>query len=180
MAYGWEGERIRLAPLEPERHLDNAVRWLNDPRVTEWLLIGDHPITRVAEQKFFDQVSDTEIVFAIETLDGRHLGMSGIHHVNYRDGTAMTGSFIGSVEDWGKGFGTEASQVRAYYAFEVLGLRQLRSGHLGGNLRSSGMLRRTGYVEVGCYPRRHWKRGAYRDSHLYVLEADVWRANRQP
>jgi hypothetical protein len=34
MAYGWEGEAVRLVPLERGAHLENALRWFNDPEIT--------------------------------------------------------------------------------------------------------------------------------------------------
>lgn len=166
---------MRLVPVDVERHLENALRWVNDPVVTEWLLIGDHPTTRAMEREFFEARSESEILFAIETIEGRHIGMSGIHGVSYRHGFAHTGSFLGDPELWGQGLGTEASKLRARYAFEVLGLRQLESSHLGGNERSAGMLLRTGYQPVGVSPERYWKRGAYRDDHRYLLRRERWR-----
>ena len=58
MAYGWEGERVRLVPLDEARHLANALAWLNDPQVTEWTLIGDTPITRLGEEAYFRRMSE--------------------------------------------------------------------------------------------------------------------------
>jgi hypothetical protein len=34
---GLRGERVRLVPSEPEQHLDNAIRWFNDPEITNLL-----------------------------------------------------------------------------------------------------------------------------------------------
>ena len=44
MAFGWEGSKVRLVPLDKARHLENAVLWLNDPKLTAWTLIGDFPL----------------------------------------------------------------------------------------------------------------------------------------
>jgi RimJ/RimL family protein N-acetyltransferase len=173
MAYGWEGELTRLVPLDKEKHLENALKWLNDPEVTEWLLIGDFPITRLAEEDYFDsamRAGGSEVAFAIETLDGEHLGFSGMHGVDFRHGVAKTGTVLGAKEKWGKGFGTDAAKVRARYAFEVLGLRLLTSSILEGNERSMKMQLKAGYREVGRIPKRYWKRGAYRDEILTCLE----------
>ncbi len=173
MAYGWEGEKVRLVPLDKERHLANAVAWLNDPEVTAWTLIGDLPITRLWEEAYFDRVmrgDPAEITFAIETLAGEHVGFTGLHRIDYRDGVATTGTLIGRKELWGQGLGADAARVRTRWAFEVLGLRLLLSEVLDGNDASLRMLRRCGYREVGRIPRRHFKRGAYRDALLFALE----------
>ena len=173
MAYGWEGEKVRLVPLDKEKHLANAVAWLNDPEVTEWTLIGDTPIARLGEEEFFDRImrgDPAEITFAVETLAGEHVGFAGLHHVDYRHGVALTGSIIGRRDLWRQGLGTDAARTRTRYAFEVLGLRLLLSEALADNEASIRMLKRCGYVEVGRIPRRYFKRGAYRDLVLFALE----------
>jgi RimJ/RimL family protein N-acetyltransferase len=175
MPFGWEGKLTRLVPLDKEKHLENAYRWLNDPEVTQWLLIGDMPLTMAAEEAYFEAHSkpnDTEVAFAIETLDGRHLGFSGIHRIDHRHGTAMTGTVLGAKDMWGKGFGTDAAIVRARYCFEVLGLRLLTSSVLVGNERSLRMQLRAGYKQCGLIPKRFWKRGAYRDEMLTYMLPD--------
>jgi RimJ/RimL family protein N-acetyltransferase len=170
----WKGERVQLVPLDEDRHLKNAMRWVNDPLVTQWLLIGDLPITRAAELDYFETVDKDprQVAFAIETLDGEHIGFSGLHGIDYRHGFSGTGSFIGDPDNWGKGYGKDAVRVRSRYAFEVLGLRMLYSGAIEGNQRSLRMLAACGYRECGRRPKRYWKRGQFRDEILMFLEAD--------
>ena len=176
MAHGWTGDRVRLVPLDRGRHLDNAIAWLNDTEVTAWTLIGDFPIGRLAETEFFDRAeradpwSAGDVTLAVETLDGEHVGFTGIHRIDWRNGCGTTGTVIGRSELWGRGLGSDAARVRTRYAFEVLGLRLLLSEALDGNTASIRMLERVGYVQVGRIPRRHFKRGAYRDALLFALE----------
>jgi RimJ/RimL family protein N-acetyltransferase len=176
MGYGWEGERVRLVPLDKEKHAANALLWVNDPDVTETILSGDIPITRLAEEDFFEKMSapagahPSDIVFAVETLEGEHIGLAGLHRIDYRHGVALTGTIIGPAGFRGKGYGTDAAAVRTRYAFEVLGLRMLMSEVFAENAASLKMLARAGYREVGRIPRRYWKRGAFRDVVLLVAE----------
>lgn len=179
MGYGWEGRAVRLTPLDKERHLENAVRWMNDPRVTEWLLVGDFPLTKLAEEEWLEAASkrsESDIAFAIETLDGRHIGFSGIHNISFRHGFATTGSLLGEPELWGKGYGTDAALVRARYCFEVLGLRMLLSDYLDGNESSAKMQLKAGYVEYGRVPGKYWKRNAFRDHILTRLSRETLQA----
>src|SRR4051812_2849790 len=118
MAYGWEGERIRLVPLDKARHLENVLAWMNDPDLTETILSGDVPLSRLAEEEVFDKFSatqgphPTDILFAVETLAGEHIGICGLHQIEYRHGVAVTGTIIGPAEARGKGYGTEAARLR--------------------------------------------------------------------
>jgi RimJ/RimL family protein N-acetyltransferase len=178
MAFGWEGELTRLVPLDKSKHMANAVTWLNDPVVTEWIVQGDFPLTRLGEEEYFDNAAkqdETSANFAIETHEGVHLGFSGIIHIDWRHGFAVTGSFIGRMDFWGKGYGSDAARTRTRYAFEVLGLRVLLSEVMRGNERSIRMLTGAGYREAGCLPGRYWKRGAYRDLLQMVITRDDWK-----
>jgi len=178
MAYGWEGEKIRLVPLDKERHAANMQVWMNDYDMTETILSGDLPTTRAAEDEWFDKLCaapgehPSDIVFAVETLAGEHVGICGIHQISYRHGTAVTGTIIGPPDARGKGYGAEAARLRTRFCFEVLGLRMLISEVFTENEASLRMLTRAGYKEVARIPRRFWKRGAYRDVVLLIAERE--------
>ena len=178
MAYGWEGEKVRLVPLDRERHAANFQAWLNDPDLTDTILSGDFPLTRAAEDEWLDKQCATlgqhpeHIVFAVETLAGEHVGLCGLHEINYRHGSAVTGTIIGPPDARGLGYGAEAARLRTRYAFEVLGLRMLISHVFPENEASLRMLARAGYREAGRIPRRYWKRGAYRDLVILVAERE--------
>jgi RimJ/RimL family protein N-acetyltransferase len=175
MSYGWEGEKVRLVPLDRDKHLDNALRWFNDPTITEWLETGDWPLTRGAEEEFFraaernDRVS---VQFAVENLEGEHVGFSGLRSIDWQSRVAVSGSVIGRADLWRQGLGTDAANVRNRYAFEVLGLRLLIATVIAENAASLAMLAKAGYTEVGRVPQRYWKRGAYRDQVILVLHRD--------
>lgn len=177
MTVGWEGEKVRLVPLDKERHLANALAWFNDPEVTEWTLVGDTPITRLAEEEFFDRVmrgDSAELTFAVETRAGEHVGFAGFHQVDHRHGVGSTGAVVGRKDLWRQGLGTDIVRVRTRFAFEVLGLRLLLSEVMAGNEASERMLRRVGFREVGRIPRRYFKRGCFRDAVIFALERSDW------
>ncbi len=180
MQFGWEGEKVRLVPLDRQKHFDNCVRWFNDPAVTRFTLMGDFPLTRVAEEDFFERCSRptesaTDLVFAIETLADveEHIGVCGMHNISFRHGTATTGTLIGRPQLWGKGYGSDAVRIRTRFAFEVLGLRLLLSEVMAENVASLHVLAKSGYREVGRIPKRWWKRGAYRDVVLLAAHRDA-------
>lgn len=175
MTYGWEGEKVRLVPLDREKHLENALKWFNDPEITEWLETGDWPLTRGAEEEFFrgaERQDRSSVQFAVESLQGEHVGFSGLRSIDWQSQVAVSGSVIGRKDLWGKGLGSDAARVRNRYAIEVLGLRLLVATVIADNSRSMAMLARVGYAEVGRVPERYWKRGAYRDQVLLTLHRD--------
>ncbi|MFC1610487.1 GNAT family N-acetyltransferase [Myxococcota bacterium] len=174
---GWQGEKVRLVPIDKEKHLDNVIRWLNDPDVTHWLIIGTMPVTKLAEEAFFDQMAtsqDKDILFAVETLDGQHVGITGLHQIDWIHSVATTGTVIGEKALWRKGLGTDTAITRSCYAFDVLNLRLLMVEVIDGNEASLKMLKNLGYRETGRIPQRYWQRGEYCDAIQLVLSRDEW------
>ena len=181
MGIGWEGEKVRLVPLDFDRHFENCYQWINDPEVNEWLAVGDFPMSRLAEREWFEARQKStypELALAIETLDGVHIGNTGLHRIDFRHGTALTGSLIGDKENRGKGYGTDAARVRAWYCFHVLGLRMLYSEYFADNELSKRMQEKAGYKQYGVRPQAMWKRGEHRDMVLTYLSREDWLAAR--
>jgi len=98
MTYGWEGAKVRLVPLDKQKHLENVLLWFDDPEITQWTLTGDWPLSRLAEEEFFDRITrseQTDLVLAIETLDGEHIGVCGIHQIDWRNVATQVGVSCG-------------------------------------------------------------------------------------
>ncbi len=176
---GWTSERLRLVPLEPDRHLEATYRWINDPQVAQFLPDGEFGFTRPRQQSWFDDNSRTAakgqapVVFAVELLDGTHIGDSGIFKLDKANGYANTATLLGP-EFQNKGYGTEATKLRAWYCFHVLGLRLLESGYYEGNHGSRKMQENAGYVEAVRTPKRFWCRGQFVDGVRTVLTRERW------
>jgi len=177
MAFGYLGKKVRLVPYERTKHMDNAYRWINDEKISEWLGLGDYPVSLLSEAQWFDDCekgSPTRADFAIETLDGEHIGFSNLFKMDLQSRTAHSGSLIGATEHWGKGYGSDAARVRARYAFERLNMRILFSSYLDGNTKSANMQAAAGYLEWGRMPLANWKCGAYRDHIHTYLTRERW------
>lgn len=182
MGFGLEGRLVRLVPIDLDRHEENYFRWVNDPEVSQNLMV-EYPITRLAERGFLESVSGmggTDVVFPIELLDGAHIGTSGIHRIDHVQKSAVTGSFIGEAQYRGKGYGTEAAILRAHYCFYRLGLRQVYSSFIGTNEASLAMQRKVGYEIYGVRPAALWKCGEWQDETLTVLTRDRFYGLHKP
>ena len=173
---GLRGPRVRLVPLEKERHLENYVRWFNDPEVTRYLL--QHlPLSRSAEEAFFDSLvkADDAVVWAIHDEADRHIGGTGLHRINWRDRSATSGIVIGEKSAWGQGYGSEVMQVRTAWAFEELGLHRIESECFVENVGSARCLAKAGYRQVGLARQKRWRQGAWHDCILWeILDEDFF------
>ena len=98
------GKRIVLCALQKERHLENSTRWVNDPENRRTLFL-QQPLAPENNSSWLEHAAqgNTNQTFAIELLDGTHIGSMGLHKINWIDGTTTTGAVIGEKKYRGKG-----------------------------------------------------------------------------
>ncbi len=121
----------KLAMLRPPRPDDAPVMigWFEDMEVTRFMALH-HPPSLEMEKEWLERMarSPDDVVWAIEH-QGRPVGASAIHAINWKYGYGTTGTTIGDRSLWGKGIGGETMQLRTSYAFTQLPLRKLKSGY---------------------------------------------------
>lgn len=175
---GLQGEKVRLVPVDRNQHLDNAVRWMNDPEVTRFLHLSTG-VTPGMEAEWIDRVQrrDTEYVWAIHDERGRHIGFTGLHHIDWRNRKATSGIVIGDRDAWGRGYATDAMRVRTKFAFETLNLHRIESEAFSENAASQRALEKVGYRREGVLRKRTWSEGRWHDSITYaILDEDYFAA----
>jgi RimJ/RimL family protein N-acetyltransferase len=168
-----EGKLVRLRPPRPD---DAAVMitWFEDLEVTRFLLLR-HPPSIEQEKEWFDKMAKDpdQVLWAVEH-DGRTVGVTGIHQIDWRNGFGTTGTLIGDKAVWGKGIGREVMQLRAKYAFNQLPLRKLKSGYLDGNEASARAQAAAGYREVGRYRADMFFDGKWVDHVITEVLREDW------
>ncbi len=170
-----KGKKTILRPLRKATDFELCLRWINDPEVNQYLLIH-FPLTEKKEEEWFDKVANdpNEVVLGIETLDGRLIGTMGLHRINSKDRTAMTGALIGEKEYWGKGFGTDAKMTLLDYAFNTLNLRKINSSVYAFNKRSLKYNLKCGYKIEGVRKKQIFRNGKYNDEILIAVFKENW------
>ena len=168
-----EGKLVRLRPPRPD---DAAVMitWFEDMEVTRFLLLR-HPPSIEQEKEWFDKMAKDpdQVLWAVEH-EGRTVGVTGIHQIDWRNGFGTTGTLIGAKAVWGKGIGREVMQLRASYAFNQLPLRKLKSGYLDGNEASARAQAAAGYREVGRYRADMFFDGKWLDHVITEVLREDW------
>ena len=119
------GEKVALGPLCKDLSLTYQ-RWFNDFRILRALggIAVPLPLTLEQEQQWYERavtrnVARLRVFFTIFELGtGRPmLANTGLHGIDYRNGTAEFTIAIGEPDARGKGYGTEATQLMLDYAF---------------------------------------------------------------
>ena len=166
-----KGFKTVLRPLRKETDIEPILRWFNDTEVTRYLLMGSRPLSYQEEVEWMDKrhQSLTDMVLAIETLDGKYIGNIGFHNINHLDRTATSGTSIGEKEYWGRGYGTDAKMSLLYHAFYSMNLRKINSAAIAYNKRSINYSLGCGYKIEGVRKQQIFKEGAYHDEVLLAL-----------
>lgn len=176
-----EGKKVILRPLDKKKDLEKCTKWINDSEVRQFIS-AYLPTTRKEEEEWFDKEKKDEIRLAIETKKGKFIGTIGLSKIDFRSGTATTGTCIGEKDYWGKGYGTDAKMILLDYAFNVLNLRKISSRAFAFNKRSINYSKKCGYQIEGTLKKDCFVNGKYVDAIcLAVFKKDwskIWKEYR--
>ena len=75
---------------------------------------------------------------------------------------------------WGKGYGTEAVKAVFGFAFDVLGVEQIKADHFSANPASGAVMRKAGMVWQRTLPRQYEKNGRAFDAEEYRITKHQW------
>ncbi len=93
--------------------------------------------------------SSTRREFALETLDGKHIGNCTYYSIDEADGEAEVGIMIGDSDYWGKGYGAEAITALVNYIFHKTNLERIYLKTLDWNTRAQRCFEKCGFTQYG-------------------------------
>ena len=167
------GEKVTLRPAR-ENDAEHFVRWFADMEVTRFLATR-MAITLQQELEFLKKIGESkDDVWWVIEVDGNAIGATGIHGINWLDANGTTGILIGEKASWGKGYATEAMQLRTRYAFRELNLHKVMTEVFVGNQASRRALEKNGYRTVGTSRDHFFTRGAWHDIWLGEVLREDW------
>jgi len=157
------GERVRLRAVERE-DIPRFLKWLNDPDLRRFLNMY-LPLSRAQEEEWFEQQlkDEGQRLFAIETMEGEHIGNIGLHRINWKDRCAELGVFIGESQFWGQGYGADAVRTLVRLAFEEMGLHRISLRVFDFNERAIRCYEKCGFRQEGRLREGHFTAGGYHD-----------------
>ncbi|MFB6086683.1 MAG: GNAT family N-acetyltransferase [Halodesulfurarchaeum sp.] len=166
------GEDVDLRTIERD-DLEFLQRAINDPAVRENLTIR-HPINLEQEEAWFEeQVTSEEQVNLLVVGEDGPAGTIGLGPVDDANGVAELGIWLRKT-DWGKGYGTEASELLVTHAFEQLRLHRVEARVFEGNEASCNLWESLGFDHEAVHREAAYLNGEYRDVHRYAVLAGDW------
>lgn len=149
-----EGHKVRLRPVRPG-DLQSFTDWLADPEVRRWLAALDEPPTLQEEIEWYEdtRANPDNVLWAIETLDGRLLGTCELRTA-LKSRRAELGIAIQDKREWSKGYGEDAVRLVLEYGFEDMELNRIELTTDEDNVRGRRCYEKCGFVEEGTL-RKH-------------------------
>ena len=164
------GERVYLRTLTPADASKEYAGWLNDPTVNQYLETRSVTIPELRRYIEEKDESDHAIFFGIfwkdptsqhdgdlpaenrkERIDdpasprGKHIGNVKLEPVDFVLSAATMGILIGDKDYWGKGVGTEVTNLITDYALSTLGLAEVNLGVMSTNVAAIRVYEKCGY-----------------------------------
>ena len=127
--------------------------WQTDPELAQ---LDAAPLLATAFSQYLaDYVSELRCSspikyrFAIETLDGLHIGNCIYYGINEADGEAELGIIIGNRDYWDNGYGADAITTLLYHIFRWTDLRRIYLKTLDSNYRAQRCFQKCGFTLSG-------------------------------
>jgi RimJ/RimL family protein N-acetyltransferase len=141
-------ERITLTALDDSHVTERYRRWMNDPRVTQYLESRYSTLSLDDLRGFVTAMRESAHSYFFAIMDrttGEHVGNIKLGPINEHHLRAPIGVMIGEPDAWGKGIATEAVTAISGWAFTALGLRKLVAGSYADNVGSIRAFEKAGY-----------------------------------
>jgi RimJ/RimL family protein N-acetyltransferase len=167
------GEKCVLRPPRVDEAA-TYISWFADPEVIRYTLqVG--PMSEAQEQDWIKRsAEDRDAVSWTIEVDGRPVGFTGIHGINWRYGNGETGIVIGDKSMWHKGIATEAMALRTRFLFCELNLHKIRTRAFMENEASRRALMKTGYREIGIQREEVFRDGRWHDIWVGEILRSEW------
>lgn len=171
------GTRVDLRRHGPDDREPFAT-WYQDPEIAELLRHDLTPLTANQARSYFDSIilpaSARGTCWAIYAHGGDWLvGSTALVDIDAAHGTSLFRLVIGEKSAWGRGFGTEATNLVLAEAFCRLSLTRVNLEVFAHNPRAQGAYARAGFTRTGHHVE--WVAGARRQIdvlHMSVSATD--------
>ena len=179
----WRGNRVTLRPVKESDALlrNEETNDSNGFRLMNWGVelpkSLDMDKIEVSEWTDFKDFANG-FMFAIDNLEGLHVGALYLNSIDMKNGTFSFGIRIYR-QFRNNGYAQEAIRIVLRYAFFELRLQKCNSGCVDGNLASQSMHEKVGFVKEGRIRRAIYTNGHYYDDLKLGLTVEEFIKNEK-
>lgn len=171
------GELVKLRALEMS-DLDTIMKYWNTFEMRKFLY-APIPVSRRSEEKWLERAttaqpwSDGSLTLAIEDKKtGEFLGTASLDSISKQNKRAEFGIAIHNPDNYGKGYGTDATKTILWVAFHVLGLNSVYLYTVSFNERAQKAYEKAGFKKTGSFRRALFIQGEFQDVILMDILAE--------
>ncbi len=177
------GPRVMLREYQSE-DFASIRTWVNDAQVTRYLSTRFWaPQTTVDTQEFLSrmmQSSHNAFNYVIaDAQDGRYIGQLDMFRVDWRLRQGEVGMVIAGGEDRGRGYGTEALELLADFAFTSLGLERIELEVHMDNAAALRCYQKAGFTLEGVKRHAYYNDGRFTDLGMMSILREDWQSRRK-
>lgn len=168
------GEKIYIGPVEVP-HIENRVKWINDPQVQATLNF-DVPVSVVGTEQWLRRAAADagRRDFSIFSMAGEYIGFGGFLGIDWRLRAGELYVTIGNTSYWGGGYGTDAYRTITRFGFEELGLNRIWGYQLLHNEGAHRIVEKLGWTREGCLRQAKWSHGKTVDAYVVSILRHDW------
>jgi RimJ/RimL family protein N-acetyltransferase len=152
----WNPDAIEGGRVLLRRHrVDDLVdvrRWYRDPEVARLTRYTLRPMGEDEIDRFFHGrlMSPESVAYAIDVREtGRLIGLTTFSNLDPDNSSVMFHISIGEPDAWGNGYGTEATELMLWLAFERIGLHRVALSVFSFNERAIRSYEKAGFIVEG-------------------------------
>ena len=131
--------------------------WEIDPELAQ---LDAAPVTTMPFSRYLldyaDELHDSFLTsrhFAIDTLDGKHIGNCSYYNISQTRGEAELGIMIGNRDYWNKGYGADAISTLVNHIFSETNLNRIYLKTLQSNQRAQKCFQKCSFTPYGQLAR---------------------------
>jgi RimJ/RimL family protein N-acetyltransferase len=182
----WRPEAIlgRLVVLRRHRpdNLGAFVRWYSDPEVARLTRYQQTPLSHDEVQRFFySRIMGTDfLAMAIHLRDSdRLIGTCAFSQLDGDNGSTLYHITIGERDAWGRGYGTEATELMLAHAFTTLALHRVALTVFEFNPRAVRSYEKCGFKVEGRARQAIFRDGRFWDEIQMSILYEEWEARQR-
>jgi len=171
------GERVVLRRHVPA-NIEAFQRWYADPAIAHLTRYQAGPMRPDEIERFFAArvLGPDTMALAIHVREtDRLVGTCAFSQLDGDNGSALYHITIGEHDVWGRGYGTEATDLMLEHAFDHLGLHRISLTVFGFNERAIASYRKSGFVHEGTLRQAISRDGRFWDEIQMAILEDEWR-----
>lgn len=160
-------------------------QWVNDREIVLHLsdiFLYPHALesTEAYLEAMLDGSTDSRGFVIADPVTEDYIGQVNLDSIDWKNRVGKIGIVIGSTENLGRGYGTEAMKLLIDFAFLEMNLNRLELEVYDFNERAIRSYLNCGFIQEGRLREKQYKNGRYSDViQMGILKSD-WKRARNP